>query len=104
MKEFFYKDLLFIQKIISNSDYFWPPSGERYERQFSCFKRGLFNFENVKPNSIIHADLIGLRDFYLFNKIKVPFILISSEMDYSVQYLDTKKKSEEYVYLILKLL
>ena len=104
MKEFFYKDLLFIQKIISNADYFWPPGGERYERQFSCFKRGLFNFENVKPNSIIHADLIGLREFYLFNKIKVPFILISSEMDYSVPYLDTKKKSEEYVDLILNLL
>jgi hypothetical protein len=100
MRETFYYDLLFIYKFASISDYFWPPYGERYEKQWKQFNKGLYDFSKVKENSIIYADLIFINEFNIFNKIKVPFILISGEHDVSVPFMDSKNKSDKLLELL----
>lgn len=100
MRETFYNDLLFIYKIASISDYFWPSYGERYERQWKQFNKGLSDFSKVKENSIIYADLFLIEEFNIFNQIKVPFVLISGEHDVSVPFMDSKKKSDKLLLLL----
>ena len=100
MKETFYYDLLFISKIASISDYFWPPHGERYNRQWSQLNKGLYDFSQIKPNSIIYADLMLLNEFNVLNDIKVPFILLSSDSDASVPFIDSKTKSNNLLSLL----
>jgi hypothetical protein len=95
MRETFYHDLLFIYKFASVCDYFWPPYGERYEKQWKQFNKGLFDFSKVKENSIIYADLFLINEFNIFNEIKVPFVLVSGEHDVSVPFMDSKNKSDK---------
>jgi hypothetical protein len=95
MRETFYNDLLFIHKIASICDYFWPPHGERYEKQWKTYNKGLLDFSKVKENSIIYADLFLIDEFNIFNQIKVPFVLVSGEHDVSVPFMDSKKKSDK---------
>lgn len=100
MRETFYYDLLFIYKIASISDYFWPPYGERYEKQWKNLNKGLLDFSNVKKNSIIYADLIFINEFNIFNEIKVPFVLVSGDHDVSVPFMDFKHKSDKLLELL----
>lgn len=100
MKETFYHDLLFISKIASNCDYFWPTHGERYEKHWKQFNKGLVDFSTIKPNSIIYADLILLLDFYVFNDIKVPFILVSADHDVSVPFMNSRNKNTKLLSLL----
>ena len=99
MRETFYYDLLFIYKFASVCDYFWPPYGERYDRQWKQFNKGLFDFSKVKENSIIYGDLIALTEFNVFNQIKVPFVLVSGEHDISVPFM-YKQKSDKLLPLL----
>jgi hypothetical protein len=92
MKEGFYNDLLFTHKIALICDYFWPVTGDRYEKQFKHLNKGLSDFSLVKPYSIIYADSSLLGCFNNFNSISVPFILVSAESDYSIPFIDTKNK------------
>lgn len=93
MKDDFYNDLLFTNKIALMCDYFWPDYGDRYEKQFKHLNKGLSDdFTTVKPYSIIYADSSLIGYFNKFDSINVPFILVSAESDYSVPFIDTKNK------------
>jgi len=95
MREPFYNDLLFIHKIGSYCDYFWPQGNERYEKQWEKFGKPLIDFKDVKPYSIICADIVVLADFFLFEQIEVPFVLLSLEQDFSVPFYNSKTKDSE---------
>ena len=81
-------DLLFLYNIASSCDYIWPPHGERYETQWKHLNKGLVDFSNIKPYSIIYADLTVIYQFSVFYDINVPFILVSGENDYSVPFIN----------------
>lgn len=81
-------DYLFIHKIAMIADYYYPPGGVKYESQWSHLNQAFTDevIPHMKPNSIIFADTLWLDRFELFNKIQVPFILISAEADVTIPY------------------
>jgi hypothetical protein len=104
MKELFYNDLIFLNDITESCDYFWPNFGERYVEKYKKIMKGLDNFENIKENSIIWADLYYLIEFNVFNSIKVPFILVTGDCDASVPYNNSKIKNSEHSKIAFSLL
>ena len=90
-------DLLFIHKIASICDYVYPGIGVYYNSQWrhSNKKFDHQNLHLVKPYSIIFAALYHLdRMPDVFNNIKVPFIIISAESDFTVPYINYSNKNE----------
>ena len=81
-------DHLFIHKIAMIADYYYPPGGVKYESQWSHLNKAFTDevIPFMKPNSIIFADTLWLDRFELFNKIQVPFILITAEADVTIPY------------------
>ena len=70
------------------ADYYYPPGGVKYENQWMHLNKPFHDdiIPFMKPNSIIFADTLWLDRFELFNKIKVPFILITAEADVTIPY------------------
>lgn len=87
-------DHLFIHRIAMIADYYYPPGGVKYENQWMHFNRPFVDeiIPFMKPNSIIFADTLWLDRFELFNKIQVPFILISAEADVTIPYNNYHKQ------------
>jgi hypothetical protein len=87
-------DYLFIHRIAMIADYYYPPGGVKYESQWMHFNRPFTDdiIPYMKPNSIIFADTLWLDRFELFNKIQVPFILITAEADVTIPYNNYHKK------------
>ena len=87
-------DYLFIHQIAQIADYYYPPGGVKYESQWSHLNKAFTDeiIPFMKPNSIIFADTLWLDRFELFNKIQVPFILISAEADVTIPYNNYHKK------------
>ena len=87
-------DYLFIHKIAQIADYYYPPGGVKYESQWSHLNKAFTDdvIPYMKPNSIIFADTLWLDRFELFNKIQVPFIIISAEADVTIPYNNFHKK------------
>jgi hypothetical protein len=94
-------DLLFFHKLANECDYIYPPYYERYEKQFQHLNKGLFDFKQIKPNSIIFADLTFIFEFHKFNEIEVPFILVSADNDYNVPFITYKNPNFE-IYKLLE--
>jgi predicted O-methyltransferase YrrM len=93
MKELFYDDLLFGYKISLECDYYFPPREQRYEQQWKHLNKGL-DVSNIKPNCIIYADLTWIYVFGLFSRISVPFILVTSDNDFSVPYINSNEPND----------
>ena len=93
MKELFYDDLLFTYKIALECDYYYPPYGQRYDEQWKHLNKGC-DVYNIKPNSIIYADLTWIYTFNSFSIINVPFILVTAENDFSVPYINSNEPNE----------
>ena len=76
------------------ADYYYPPGGVKYESQWMHFNKPFVDeiIPSMKPNSIIFADTLWLDRFELFNKITVPFILITAEADVTIPYNNFHKK------------
>ena len=90
-------DLLFIHRIASICDYFYPGEGSYYDYQWKYLNKPLDenNLKSIKPNSIIFAALFHLdRMPHIFNNINVPFIIISAESDHTIPYLNYSNKNE----------
>jgi hypothetical protein len=104
MKESFYNDLVFLNDITESCDYYWPNFGERYINRYKNIMKGLDDFENIEENSIIWADLYYLKEFYVFNSLKVPFILVSGDCDACVPYNDSKNKNSDHSKIAFSLL
>ena len=87
-------DYLFIHRIAMIADYYYPPGGVKYESQWANFNRPFVDeiIPYMKPNSIIFADTLWLDRFELFNKIQVPFILITAEADVTIPYNNFHKQ------------
>jgi hypothetical protein len=87
-------DYLFIHRIAMIADYYYPPGGVKYESQWSHLNKAFTDevIPFMKPNSIIFADTLWLDRFELFNKIQVPFILITAEADVTIPYNNYHKK------------
>ena len=70
------------------ADYYYPPGGVKYEAQWMHLNKPFTDeiIPFMKPNSIIFADTLWLDRFELFNKIQVPFILITAEADVTIPY------------------
>lgn len=87
-------DYLFIHRIGMIADYYYPPGGVKYESQWMRFNRPFIDdiIPTMKPNSIIFADTLWLDRFELFNKIQVPFVLITAEADVTIPYNNYHKK------------
>jgi hypothetical protein len=87
-------DYLFIHRIAMIADYYYPPGGVKYESQWMHCNRPFTDdiIPSMKPNSIIFADTLWLDRFELFNKIQVPFILITAEADVTIPYNNYHKK------------
>lgn len=87
-------DYLFIHQIAKIADYYYPPGGVKYESQWSHLNKAFTDdiLPFMKPNSIVFADTLWLDRFELFNKIPVPFILITAEADVTIPYNNFNKK------------
>jgi len=87
-------DFLFIHRIAMIADYYYPPGGVKYESQWMHLNKPFVDeiIPFMKPNSIIFADTLWLDRFELFNKITVPFILITAEADVTIPYNNFHKK------------
>ena len=87
-------DFLFIHRIAMIADYYYPPGGVKYESQWIHLNKPFVDeiIPSMKPNSIIFADTLWLDRFELFNKITVPFILITAEADVTIPYNNFHKK------------
>jgi hypothetical protein len=81
-------DYLFIHRIAMIADYYYPPGGVKYEAQWMHLNKPFTDeiIPHMKPNSIIFADTLWLDRFELFNKIQVPFVLITAEADVTIPY------------------
>jgi hypothetical protein len=78
---------LFIHEIAECiTDAYYPPGGDRYDKQWKHLNKP-FVFQDTKSNSIIFADTLMLFNFANeFVQLKVPFILVSAECDYTIPY------------------
>jgi hypothetical protein len=87
-------DYLFIHRIAMIADYYYPPGGVKYESQWMHLNRPFTDdiIPFMKPNSIIFADTLWLDRFELFNKIQVPFILVTAEADVTIPYNNYHKQ------------
>ena len=81
-------ELLFGIEIAKICDYFYPTYGERYDKQFKHLNKGFESPNNIKPYSIIYADLSLFFEFFVFSQIKVPFILVTNDSPRTVPYID----------------
>lgn len=95
-------ELLFSLEIAKICDYFFPTYGPRYDLQFKNLNKGFENPENIKPYSIIYADLSFFFEFTLFSRIKVPFILVTNDCPVTVPYINYSKIDSVFFQSVLE--